>query len=352
MPSSLASTAAATATPSRPAADLPTADLSTAADLIAAAARIAGQAVRTPLLPLPDLERRLGARVFVKPEVLQRTGSFKFRGAYNTIASLAPEVRAKGVLAFSSGNHAQGVAAAAQIFGIPATILMPADAPRSKLDNTRGYGAEVLTFDRATGDREALAEQALTDRPGRTLVRPFDDPRIIAGQGTAGLEIVDDLAAAGLSPDLLLTCCGGGGLTAGLALAMEARAPECRVHPVEPADFDDTARSLASGERQGNPPGGHSFCDALLSAAPGELTFAINSRLAGEGLTVSDEEVAGAMAYAFRQLKLVVEPGGAVALAALLSGRVDAAGRTVVVMLSGGNVDWPVFRDALERAGG
>ncbi len=326
--------------------------LPTIADLEAAARRLAGQAVRTPLLAVPELERRLGARVFVKPEVLQRTGSFKFRGAYNTLASLSPETRARGVLAFSSGNHAQGVAAAAQIFGVPATILMPADAPQTKLENTRGYGAEVVTFDRLTDDREALAAALLAERPGMTLVRPFDDPRIIAGQGTAGLEIAEDLAAAGLAPDLLLTCCGGGGLTAGLALAMAERAPGCAIHSVEPADFDDTARSLASGRRESNAPDARSFCDALLSATPGELTFAINRRLVASGLSVTDHEVAMAMAFAFRWLKLVVEPGGAVALAALLSGKIEVAGKTVVAILSGGNVDAEVFCRALREAAG
>jgi len=320
------------------------------ADIEAAARRLAGQALLTPLLPVPALEKQLGARVFVKPEVLQRTGSFKFRGAYNKLAQLAPEARRRGVVAYSSGNHAQGVAAAAQLFGAPATIVMPSDAPSIKVANTRGYGAEVIFYDRLTEDREAIAGR-LVDEQGLTLVPPYDDAAIIAGQGTVGLEIAQQAAALGLTLDLALTCCGGGGLTAGTALALRTLSPATAIHAVEPADFDDTGRSLASGTWVSNRPGGKSFCDALLSPTPGLLTFPLNRALLAGGLAVTDAEVATAMAFAFRTLKLVVEPGGAVALAALLSGKLPVEGRTVAVILSGGNVDWATFRAALDQAG-
>ena len=317
----------------------------TIADVEAAALRLQGQAVLTPLLPAQSLSEELGARIFVKPEVLQRTGSFKFRGAFNKLSQLTPEEMQRGVVAYSSGNHAQGVAAAAKLLGIPATIVMPADAPRIKLQNTRDYGAEVVTYDRYTQDRETVAAPLVA--AGRTLVKPFDDPAIMAGQGTVGLEIALQAAAQGAKVDRVIVPCGGGGLTAGVATAMTALLPAAKLNSAEPRDFDDTARSLKAGERLGNDPKARSFCDALLSDRPGELTFAVNRKRIETGLVADDREVGRAMVYAFNRMKLVVEPGGAVALAALLAGRVQVAGETVVVVLSGGNVDAATFEKVL-----
>ncbi|MEQ8653418.1 MAG: threonine/serine dehydratase [Kiloniellales bacterium] len=320
--------------------------LPTFADIEAAADRIEGAAVRTPLLSCPALDDRLGARCLIKPEPLQRTGSFKFRGAYNKLSRLADQARSKGVVAYSSGNHAQGVAAAAQLLGAEATIVMPADAPAIKLENTRGYGATVLTYDRYREEREAVAQSLIEER-GCLLVPPYDDPDVIAGQGTLGLEIAEQAAALGASIDTALVCCGGGGLISGTALALSTKSPQTAVYSVEPEGFDDTARSLASGTRQSVDPTAKSFCDALLAKTPGALTFALNSRLLKGGLAVSDAEVATAMAFAFRWLKLVVEPGGAVALAAALSGKIDLQGKTVAIVLSGGNVDAGTFAAVL-----
>jgi threonine dehydratase len=315
-------------------------------EIHAAAEKLAAVAVETPLLQAPVLDRRTGGHVLIKAEMLQRTGSFKFRGAYNKISRIAPALRNKGVVAFSSGNHAQGVAAAAQLLNTPATIVMPADAPAIKIENTRGYGASVVLYDRDTGDREAIAAEIVA-RTGATLVRPYDDPDIIAGQGTIGLELVRQAEALGCRLDLVLTPCSGGGLMAGCATAVKALSPQTRLMTVEPQDFDDMARSLASGHRQTNKPGRRSICDALMSPTPGVLTFRINQRLTEAGLAVSDAEVQQAMAFAFRELKLVVEPGGAVPLAAVLSGKVEAAGQTIALVLSGGNVDAATFTAAL-----
>jgi threonine dehydratase len=315
-------------------------------EIRAAAEKLAAVAVETPLLQAPALDRRTGGHVLIKAEMLQRTGSFKFRGAYNKISRIAPALRHKGVVAFSSGNHAQGVAAAAQLLNTPATIVMPADAPAIKIENTRGYGASVVLYDRDTGDREAIAAEIVA-RTGATLVRPYDDPDIIAGQGTIGLELVRQAEALGCRLDLVLTPCSGGGLMAGCATAVKALSPQTRLMTVEPQDFDDMARSLASGHRQTNKPGRRSICDALMSPTPGILTFRINQRLTEAGLAVSDAEVQQAMAFAFRELKLVVEPGGAVPLAAVLSGKVEAAGQTIALVLSGGNVDAATFTAAL-----
>ena len=318
------------------------------AEIEAAARRLAGVAEETPLLHSAALDELAGAEVLLKPEMLQRTGSFKFRGAYNRIAQLSEAERSAGVVAFSSGNHAQGVAAAAALLDTPATIVMPADAPAIKIENTRGYGAEVLCYDRYRQEREAVAAEIVAER-GATLVRPYDDRDIIAGQGTCGLEIARQAEHQGGAVDLLLVCCGGGGLVSGIALAFGELSPATEIFAVEPAGFDDTARSLAAGERLGNDPEARSFCDALLAARPGAVTFEINrQRLAG-GLVVSDAEVAQAMAFAFRVLKLVVEPGGAVALAALLSGKARARGKRVGVVLSGGNVDPETFCAAIGR---
>ncbi len=308
------------------------------AEIEAAARRLAGKAVVTPLLESPALNARLGGRVLLKPETLQRTGSFKFRGAYNKLSQLNEIQRSAGVVAYSSGNHAQGVAAAAQLLGVPATIVMPSDAPRIKVANTKGYGAEVMLYERGTEDRKAIAETIAAER-GATIVPPYDDPEIIAGQGTCGLEICQQAEALGADLDAILVCCGGGGLTAGIGTAARALSPETEVYTVEPAGWDDTARSLAEGQRLANEAPPTSFCDALLAMEPGILTIDVNRRVAAGGFVVNDEEVAEAIRYAFQALKLVVEPGGAVTLAALLTGRYEARDRCVAITLSGGNID-------------
>lgn len=313
----------------------------------AAAARLEGHARRTPLLSSPFLDEIAGRRVLVKPECLQHTGSFKYRGARSALSAMGEAPRARGVLAYSSGNHAQGVARAAQEFGVPAVIVMPADAPALKIANTRSLGAEVVLYDRAREDRNALGARLAEER-GLSLVKPFDDPEVIAGQGTAGLEIAADARALGIDSAEVLTCCGGGGLSSGIALALEAEAPGMRVRPVEPQGFDDTARSLARGEitPHGRPERG--LCDAILTPAPGELTFPILKRLAGPGLAVADDEALRAMALAFQRLKIVAEPGGAVALAAALFHADALEADTVIVTVSGGNVDAATFARALE----
>ncbi len=316
--------------------------LPTAADVDAAILRIAGIAVRTPLINAAVLDELLGARVFLKVETLQRTGSFKFRGAYNKISSITPERRAAGVVAYSSGNHAQGVAAAAKLLGMRATIVMPADAPRAKRERTMALGAEIVAYDRNTEDRAAIAMKLVNDR-GATLVPPYDDPLIIAGQGTIGAEIAEQLAEHGLKPDILVIGCSGGGLAAGTSLGLKARVPEVAIYIAEPDGFDDTLRSFASGKRENNARMSGSICDALLTPTPGELTFSITSRLIGQGVTATDAEVGRAVRYAFEELKLVVEPGGAIGLAALLAGKVDVKGKVVVGVLSGGNVDTELF---------
>jgi threonine dehydratase len=317
------------------------------ADIEAAAGRLAGHAQRTPLLGFAELDRRVGARVFIKPECLQVTGSFKFRGAYNKIKS-AQEGGGKipGVVAFSSGNHAQGVAAAAAQLGVPAIIVMPEDAPRIKIENTRALGAEVKLYDRYKEDREAIA-RAIAHEKGYLVVPPYDDPAIIAGQGTIGLEIVEDFARMGLAPDVVLAPCSGGGLISGIATAIKTRYPDARVFACEPARFDDTARSLQAGKRLANEGNERSICDALLSKSPGELTFAINRNLLSGGLTATDEEALAAVAFAARRLKLVVEPGGAIALAAALQGRAPRPARNIVIVCSGGNIDDELLRQAL-----
>jgi threonine dehydratase len=320
-----------------------------AADIAAAATRLAGHAVRTPLLSAPDLDALTGARVFLKAEPLQRTGSFKFRGAFNRIAQIDAAQTPGGVVAFSSGNHGQAVASSARQFGLPATIVMPSDAPAIKIELTRGHGAEVILYDRNSEDRAAIADRVVRAR-GAILVPPYEDRDIIAGQGTIGLEIVEDLALRGLKPDIVLSCCGGGGLVAGIATAVSAAAPAAAIYAVEPEQFDDTARSLATGQRQSNAPGAKTICDAIVTPTPGELTFSINKRLLAGGLGVSDAEVKRAIVYASRQLKLVVEPGGAVALAAVLAGKLDVAGKTVVVVLSGGNIDTALLSEILAAA--
>ena len=314
----------------------------TTADVVAAQKRIAGFAVRTPLLCSDALDAATGGQLFLKPECLQRTGSFKFRGAYNRLSAMTPAERAGGVVAFSSGNHAQGVALAARMLGIAAAIIMPSDAPAVKIAATRDYGAEVIFYDRLTEDRAALSAGLATER-GATVVPSFDDPWIVAGQGTAGLEIAEDMAAMGIVADMALVCCGGGGLAAGISLGL----PGVPTIIVEPDGYDDVARSLASGviESVRNP--GPTLCDALQTLVTCPLTFGLLQQAGARGVAVSAPAVMSAVRFAFDHLKLVVEPGGAVALAAALSGAVDVRGKTVVLTLSGGNVDPAVFARCL-----
>jgi threonine dehydratase len=314
----------------------------TFADVESAARRLHNVALRTPLINSPVLDDLLGARVFLKAETLQRMGSFKFRGAYNKCASIPSEQRAAGVVAYSSGNHAQGVAAAAKLLGMPAVIVMPADAPRPKRERTAALGAEVVLYDRDTEDRAAIAKNIMQER-GATLVPPFDDPFVIAGQGTAGLEIIEDLTKLGLKPDLAVIGASGGGLAAGISLAMKTQIPETVFYTAEPDGFDDTLRSFRSGQRERNARMSGTICDALMTERPGELTFPIMSKLIGQGVTATDEEVGRAVAFAWRELKLVVEPGGAIGLAALLAGKLDVKGKVVVAVLSGGNIDPDLF---------
>ncbi len=313
-----------------------------AADIGAAAKRLAGVAVRTPLINAPVLDERLGARVFLKAEIFQRTGSFKFRGAYNKISTIPPGKRSAGVVAYSSGNHAQGVADAARLLGLRATIVMPSDAPRAKRERTQALGAEIVPYDRNTEDRAAIAIRIAQER-GATVVPPYDDSLIIAGQGTIGAEIAEDLASLGLRPHLVLVGASGGGLASGIALGVKARSPSTELYIVEPEGFDDTLRSFKSGRHELNARLSGTICDALMSATPGELTLPIMRELIGKGFTVTDDEVAHAMRYAFEELKLVVEPGGAVGLAALLAGKADVKDKVVVAVLSGGNVDADLF---------
>lgn len=318
-------------------------------DMIEAAARrLAGHATLTPLLNSPFLDEIAGRRVFVKAECLQKTGSFKFRGGWSALSALAPAARAKGVIAFSSGNHAQGVALAARLHDAPCVILMPSDAPRVKIDNTRALGAEVVLYDRATGDRDAIGG-ALSEERGLTLIKPFDEPQVIAGQGTTGLEIAGQAAAAGIGAADVLVPCGGGGLTSGIALALQARTPRLRARPVEPEGFDDVRRSLESGMIERNARLSGSLCDAIITPQPGELTFPIMKRLAGPGLAVSEDEALAAMAAAFNRLRIVLEPGGAVALAAALFHKAEVAGDAVIAVASGGNVDPALFKRAIDR---
>jgi threonine dehydratase len=311
-------------------------------DVERAAERLDGVAVRTPLFENIELNEWTGGRVFVKAESLQRTGSFKIRGAYNLMSQLTAEQAARGVVAWSSGNHAQGVACAGKLLGIHTTIVMPEDAPRAKLENTRALGGEVVTYDRYSGDREAIA-RAIAAEGGAELVPSFEHERIIAGQGTVGLEIAEQLAELGVVPDQVLICCGGGGLTAGCSIALKSRIAGVHIFTVEPDAFDDTARSFVSGRRESVSNEARSICDALQTNRPGRLTFDINRRLTKAGLTVSDAEVRAAMRFAFRHFKMVVEPGGAVALAAVLGRKLETNGRTTVVVISGGNVDEDLF---------
>jgi threonine dehydratase len=319
-------------------------DVSVNFDMVTAAAhRLKGYARRTPLLSSPFLDRIAGRRVFVKAECLQHTGSFKFRGAWSAITAL-PDT-ARGVVAFSSGNHAQGVAYAASLKGLPAVIIMPRDAPAIKIANTRALGAEVVLYDRALEDRDALGA-ALARERGLELVQPFDHPQVIAGQGSVGLEIAEQARAEGIEAAQVLVCCGGGGLTSGIALALEQTAPQMQVRTVEPEGFDDVAQSLATGQVVENPTRS-GLCDAIVTPRPGALTWPVMQCLCGQGLVVSDAEALRAMGLAYERLKLVLEPGGAVALAAAMFRREEIEGDAVIVTASGGNVDRKVLLDVL-----
>ncbi len=314
------------------------------ADILKAAQRIAPFAVATPLLDAPALSERLGGRIHVKAEVLQRTGSFKFRGAMNRILMIPEQKRAQGVVAWSSGNHAQAVAAVARMLGIQAAIVMPADAPALKIEATQNFGAEVILYDRWRESREEIGRNLAAKR-GATLVPPYDDPGIVAGQGTLGLEVHEQWGDAPL--DAILVPCSGGGLSSGIALALEHLRPETRIWVAEPLGFDDTGRSLAAGKAIANSPGGASICDALMAPEPGGIPFAILKRCQAGGVAVSDEDVLAAMQEALLRLKLAVEPGGAAGLAALLSGRFETRGKNVAVILSGGNADPGLLQRAL-----
>lgn len=316
----------------------------------AAAGRLSGHARVTPLLSSPLLDEIAGRRVLVKAECLQHTGSFKYRGGYAAVSLLGGAELARGVLAFSSGNHAQGVALAAAQHGAQAVIVMPKDAPQVKIANTRAAGAEVVLYDRWGEDRDAISAKLAQDR-GLTLIRPFDDAQVIAGQGSVGLEIALQAAAMGITEAEVLVCCGGGGLSSGIALALEADAPAMTVRTVEPAGYDDTLRSLAAGRILHNESPAPTICDAIVTPAPGQITFPILARLCGPGLAVDDEDVLRAMGLAFQHLRIVVEPGGAVALAAALFCGTDLRGDTVVAVVTGGNVDAAIFARALATLG-
>ncbi|MCW1952433.1 MAG: threonine/serine dehydratase [Octadecabacter sp.] len=312
----------------------------------AAAKRLEGHARRTPLLSSPFLDEIAGRKVFIKPECLQHTGSFKFRGGWSALSAMDPEQRAKGVIAYSSGNHAQGVALAAARHDTTSVIVMPADAPQLKIENTKALGAEVVLYNRDTEDRDEIGARIARER-GLTLIKPFDEPLVIAGQGTCGLEIAQDANALGIENADVLVCCGGGGLTSGIALACEADAPTLRIRPVEPEGFDDVARSLRSGGIERNTQTSGNICDAIITAQPGDMTFPIMKRLCGPGLVISEQEALQAMAQAFLRLKVVAEPGGAAALAAALYRKDDINGDAVIVTISGGNVDPALFAQAL-----
>jgi threonine dehydratase len=313
----------------------------------AAATRIKGHARRTPILTSPFLDEIAGRQVFVKAECLQHTGSFKFRGGWASVSALSDNALKTGVIAFSSGNHAQGVALAAREHGAPAVIIMPADAPAVKIENTRALGAEVILYDRETEDRDEIGERLSAER-NLTLIKPFDAEMTIAGQGTVGLEIAEDMTALGVTEADVMVCCGGGGLTSGIALALAADAPGLRARPAEPEGFDDVTRSLQSGKIERNARLSGSLCDAIITPQPGNLTFPIMQRLCGPGVVVTEDECLRAMALAFERLRIVVEPGGAAALAAALFHPDEFTGDAVIAVATGGNVDAAVFAKALE----
>ncbi|EFO30818.1 threo-3-hydroxyaspartate ammonia-lyase [Roseibium sp. TrichSKD4] len=316
-------------------------------DLKAARERIKGKAVLTPLLRFPVLDEVTGGTILVKPENLQRTGSFKFRGAFNALSQVQSADRPKGVVACSSGNHAQGIAESARLLGMPAIIVMPEDAPIIKLERTQALGAKVVTYDRVHEDRDAIAHK-IQQETGAIFVHPYNNPHVIAGQGTIGLELAEQAAALRLKPDVVLACTGGGGLSAGVALGISEGLPRAEFRTVEPVGFDDFKRSLETGRIQANEKVAGSLCDAILTKCPGDIPFSVLKERAGDGLAISDDEALAAVAFAFRELKLVVEPGGAAALAAVLARKIDCANRIVSLVLTGGNIDATVLNRALD----
>lgn len=318
-------------------------------DILAAAERLSGVSIVTPMLENAFVNKLVGKRVLIKAENLQRTGSFKFRGGWSAISHLTPAIRQRGVLAYSSGNHAQAIALSAQITETAATIIMPSDAPKLKIDNTRGYGAEVILYDRPAGEQREKIGQQLSEERGLTLIKPYDHPQVMAGQGTVGLEIAEQALALGVEHAEVLVCCGGGGLTSGVALALAHLAPALRVRPVEPDLGDDVKRSLLSGKREANDGTPASICDAIVTPSPGELTFPIMKRLCGAGLSVSDDEALHAMALAMMQFKLVTEPGGVVSLAAAINRSSEIDSDTVICVVSGGNADPQTLINALSH---
>lgn len=320
--------------------------LPTIADVYAAAERIKPFAVVTPLIEHPALNDRVGGRVLLKAENLQRVGAFKFRGAYNAVSQIDRAAYPGGVVACSSGNHAQGVAHAATLCGMASVIVMPADAPALKIARTKAFGAEVITYDRVKEDRDAIADKVAKAR-GMAFVHPFDDPRVMVGQGTAGLELMEQAKARGLVPDEVIVCCSGGGFLSGVSIAVKAANAGTRVMAAEPAGFDRMGRSIAAGRRVENERKSGSICDALMSAHCGNYTFAVARETVAGGYAITDDEARAAMRFAFEELKLVVEPGGAAALAAILAGKVSTKGRVVAAMLSGGNVDPGMFAQVI-----
>jgi threonine dehydratase len=323
------------------------AQLPTFSDILAARQRLAGLASRTPLIEHPALNALVGGRVLLKAENLQRVGAFKFRGAYNKVSQVDKAAFPGGVVACSSGNHAQGVAAAATLMGLKSAIVMPADAPRLKIERTRAFGAEVVPYDRVKEDRDAIARELCAARRA-AYVHPFDDIDVIAGQGTAGLEMMEQAEAVGAVPDIVLVGVSGGGLISGISIAVKEKSPSTVIYSVEPAGFDDLARSLASGKHERNAAMSGSICDALLAVTPGDITFEVAKRNLAGGLSVTDEEAKTAVRYAFQELKLVVEPGGAVSLAAILTGKIPVRGKTVAAVLSGGNIDPALFAEIIQ----
>lgn len=318
-------------------------------DVIHAADTLRGHSVVTPLLTCEALNDRTGAHVFVKPECLQRTGSFKFRGAFNAISKLSDGERANGIVASSSGNHAQGIACAAKLFGARSTIIMPSDAPQLKIERTRGHGAEVVFYDRASEDREGKVQTYMADHGG-TFIHPYNNSDVIAGQGTVGLEMAEQGAEHGVTFDRVLVCTGGGGLTAGVTLSIRKHFPNAKIHPVEPEGFDDYRRSLERGQIVQNEKTSGSICDAILTPAPGDIGFLINAQELSDGIVISDQEAMDAVGFAYSELKLVVEPGGAAGLAGLLQAANRWEGETIGVVISGGNVDPEIFTQAISRA--
>ncbi len=318
-------------------------------EILSAAETLSGLIVETPIIESEILNTSLDARILLKPESLQRTGSFKFRGAYNRISRVDIKKFRGGIAAYSSGNHAQGVAEAARLCNMPAAIVMPEDAPRLKIERTRRSGAEVVPYDRLKGDREKIAASLATSK-GADFIPSYDDPFIIAGQGTVGLEITEQAERRNVALDAVVAPVGGGGLIAGVGLAMRERIAGIKIYGAEPVGFDDTARSLKSGVREKNTALGGSICDSLLALQPGKLTFEINQKQLADCFVVDEAMICQAVAFAFEELKLVVEPGGAVALAAVLGGHIPVQGKTVAVILSGGNVDPDAFVRILAKA--